>query len=145
MKKILFCLCLCLCLCICLLKLDCNPQLLHLISIDRYQVKNLKNENGHNLLIKELTKVICQRSSNHLLNVRTIFFLQFSLSLSLQKLDCTPQLLHLVIAIDHSPQQLQFKMVPMGRFPQICCFFNLFFWTMFDQDMSLGNLVIEKS
>ena len=57
----------------------------------------------------------------------------------------SPKLLHLLIAIDHSPQQLQFKMVPMGRFPQICCFFNLFFWAMFDQDMSLGNLVIEKS
>ena len=68
MKKILVC------LCICLLKLDCNPQLLHLISIDHYQVKSLKNENGHNLLIKELTKVICQRISNHLLNVWTIFF-----------------------------------------------------------------------
>ena len=122
MEKILFCLCLCLCL----LELDCTSQLLHLISIDRYQLKNLKNENGHNLLIKELTKVIYQRSSNHLLNVWTIFFLSFSLSLSLQKLDCTPQLLQLMIAIDHSPQQLQFKMVPMGRFPQICCFFNLF-------------------
>ena len=35
-------------------------------------------------------------------------------------------MLHLLIAIDHSPQQLQFKMVPMGKFPQICCFFNLF-------------------
>ena len=130
METILFCLCLCLspclCLCLCLSKLDCTSKLLHLISIDHYQVKNLKNKNGHNLLIKELTKVIYQRCSNHLLNVWTIFFLSFSLSLSLQKLDCTPQLLHLFNAIDHSPQQLQFKMVPMEGFPQICCLFNLF-------------------
>ena len=116
----------CLCLCLCLLELDCTSQLFHVISINRYQVKNLKNKNGHNLFIKELTKVICQRISKHLLNVWPIFFLSFSLSLSLQKLDSTPKLLHLLIAIDHSPQQLQFKMVPMGKFPQICCFFNLF-------------------